>query len=99
MEHILNHLLCSTSDDEPRLRSIIDEAISTKQVPAFKRYTKESSASREKRKANAASEAAEAEDLARELGLDKVLAGVSKKPDDDNALAMIIKKRGCKSDG
>lgn len=55
--------------DEERFRAIIDKAIADGEVEAFKAYTKESAASKKRRRQAATSEAKEAEEYAKELGV------------------------------
>ncbi|OLN85334.1 DnaJ-like protein subfamily C member 9 [Colletotrichum chlorophyti] len=68
-------MLSDVLEDDDRFRSIIDEAIASKDVQAYKRYTKESKLSKAARVKAAKGEAQEAEDYARELGVhDKLFA-------------------------
>ncbi|KXJ86328.1 hypothetical protein Micbo1qcDRAFT_140573 [Microdochium bolleyi] len=64
--------------DDERFRAIIDEAIASKDVPAFKKYTKESKKSREARIKAAKDEGNEAEEYAKELGVHDKLFGSKK---------------------
>ncbi|XP_077993800.1 dnaJ homolog subfamily C member 9-like [Glandiceps talaboti] len=69
MEVIMENVLCCTEEDEPRFRKILKRCIKTKQLPAFDAFTNESKGKRKARKVKAEKEAAEAEELAQELGL------------------------------
>ncbi|KAL4235979.1 DnaJ subfamily C member 9 [Mactra antiquata] len=82
MEEILNNVMCSTVDDEPRFNKIIKDWIKSKEVPTFTKFTKETKKSKENRKRKAAQEAAEAEELKVELGLNV-----------DDSLKNMIQKR------
>jgi DnaJ family protein C protein 9 len=78
--------------DEERFRSIIQHAIDKKEVPAYKRFTKETEKDKKKRLKAAQQEAVEAEELAKELGL-------GKKHKSEDSLALLIKQRGEKRFG
>ncbi|KAI0009227.1 hypothetical protein F4779DRAFT_627926 [Xylariaceae sp. FL0662B] len=72
-------MLSNVLEDDERFRKIIDDAIASKDVPAFKAYTKESKKSKEARVKAARGEAAEAEEYAKELGVHDKLFGNKKK--------------------
>ncbi|KAI0164194.1 DnaJ domain-containing protein [Xylariaceae sp. FL1272] len=102
MDAIYEHVMLSNvlKDDE-RFRSIIDEAIASEDVPAFKTYTKESKKSKQARIKVAKDEANEAEEYAKELGVHDKLFGKKgekdkkgKKKGDEDALAALIQRRG-----
>lgn len=69
MDEILNNVMCSHIDDEPRFSKIIKGWIKANEVPEFSKFTKETKKTKENRKRKAAQEAAEAEELKEELGL------------------------------
>lgn len=79
MDAIYEHVMLSDilKDDE-RFRRIIDAAIASEDVLAYKAYTKESKKSRQARLRAAKSEAKEAEDYAKELGVHDKLYGNKK---------------------
>ncbi|KAK8120656.1 hypothetical protein PG999_004776 [Apiospora kogelbergensis] len=99
-------ILSDVLEDDARFRAIIDEAIKTKDVAAFKAYTKETKKSKEARIKAAKGEAAEAEEYAKELGVHDKLFGVgkgsgstakkgkkgAKKDASEDALAALIRK-------
>ncbi|KAI1122646.1 hypothetical protein F5Y10DRAFT_281552 [Nemania abortiva] len=95
-------MLSDVLADDERFRKIIDDAIASKDVPAFKAYTKESKKSRQARVKAAKSEATEAEDYAKELGIhDKLFGnkkgkekekGKNKKESSEDALAALIRR-------
>ena len=60
-------MLANAVDDEERLRSVIDGWIADGSVPAFKAYTKEKAKDKKKRRDLASREAAEADELRREI--------------------------------
>lgn len=64
-------------DDEERFIGIVDAAVKAKEIKSFPRWKKDvkDSKAREKRKAAAQGEAAEAEELAKELGVHDKLFG------------------------
>lgn len=91
-------ILSSVIDDEERFREIIDKAIEDDDVQAFKAYTKESKLKRMARLKRARSEAAEAEDYAKELGVHDQIFGDKKgkkkgKAGSEDALAALIQQR------
>lgn len=69
VEQILNHVMCSEIDDEPRFTKIIKNWIKKKEVPDFPKFSKETAKSKQSRKRKAEAEAAEAEELQQELGI------------------------------
>lgn len=50
MEEILNNVMCSHVDDEPRFSKIIKDWIKAKEVPEFAKFMKETKKSKENRK-------------------------------------------------
>lgn len=71
MDQILDSVMCSREEDEDRFRAIIDAAIKEKTVKTFKAYKKTTGAkAKQARKRAAESEAKEAEQARKELGLD-----------------------------
>ncbi|KAF6840257.1 LysM domain-containing protein [Colletotrichum plurivorum] len=92
-------MLSDVLEDDERFRQIIDEAIAGEDVPAFKRYTKESKLSKAARVKAAKGEADEAEEYAKELGVhDKLFGGGKKgkgskksKGGDESDLAALIR--------
>ncbi|KAK4111322.1 DnaJ-domain-containing protein [Canariomyces notabilis] len=94
-------MLSDVVEDDARFRAIIDEAIAAKQVPAFKKYTKETKKSKQARLKAAGKEAKEADELAKELGVYEQLrgsrasgggAGKKSKKDDETGLAALIQR-------
>ncbi|KAK3578911.1 hypothetical protein CHS0354_035532 [Potamilus streckersoni] len=69
MNLILDNVMCSTIDDEPRFKKIIKDWIKKKEVPNFSKFSHESKSKAEKRKREAEEEAVEAEQLKMELGI------------------------------
>lgn len=99
-------MLSNVLEDDERFRRIIDTAIESGDVKAFKKYTGESAAKREARAAEARGEAGEAEEYAKELGVhEKLFGGEDKKgkgkgkgkgkakSNDEDALAALIMGR------
>ncbi|KAJ9151113.1 DnaJ domain-containing protein [Pleurostoma richardsiae] len=97
-------MLSDVLQDDERFRSIIDEAIASGDVPGFPKYTGESKKSRAARVKAAKTEAAEAEEYAKELGVHDKLFGekekkgkgkgkAKSKDNSEDALAALIKKR------
>ncbi|KAI1118281.1 DnaJ domain-containing protein [Nemania sp. NC0429] len=86
-------MLSNVLEDDERFRKIIDEAIASKDVPAFKAYTKESKKSRRARVKSAKNEATEAEEYAKELGVHDKMFGSKKgkktESSDDQLAALI----------
>ncbi|KAK1973276.1 DnaJ domain-containing protein [Colletotrichum cereale] len=99
-------MLSDVLEDDERFRKIIDEAITSEDVPSFKRYTKESRLSRAARVKAAKGEAQEAEEYAKELGVhdklfgDKKTKGKNKAKDaGEDDLAALIKSNQQKRAG
>ncbi|KAI0391744.1 DnaJ domain-containing protein [Xylariaceae sp. FL0594] len=97
-------MLSDVIKDDDRFRQIIDEAIASKDVPAFKAYTKESKKSKQARIKAAKGESAEAEEYAKELGVHDMLFGSKsnskrgkKKESSEDQLAALIQRnqQGC----
>lgn len=57
MGEILNDVMASTIDDEPRFVDMIKEMIANKEVPDFPKFSKETKASKNSRKRKASKEA------------------------------------------
>ncbi|ETS78014.1 hypothetical protein PFICI_10076 [Pestalotiopsis fici W106-1] len=90
-------MLSNVLEDDERFRAIIDEAIASKDVKAFKAYTNESKKSKDARVSSARAEATEAEEYAKELGVhDKLFnkkKGKKEKKDPEAGLAALIQSR------
>lgn len=50
MDRIMESALCSSHDDEPRVRDILKQAIDAKDVPAYKVFTHESAKKKARRR-------------------------------------------------
>lgn len=98
--------MCCTDDDQDRFTGIINDAIAAGSLSATSAWTKSSkdTKAREKRRAKAGKEAAEAEAYAKELGVHDKLFGDSSKGkgkgkgkgkagDDEDALKALIQAR------
>lgn len=91
-------ILSDVLEDDERFRNIIDEAIKSKDVPAFPTYTKETKRKRQNRLKQAKTEVTEAEDYAKELGVHGKLFGDKKKKSgkgssEDDLAALILKRQ------
>lgn len=87
LDALFENVMCSNVlDDEERFISIVEHAIKTKRVSSFPKWKKDvkDTKARSKRKDAAKSEAKEAEELAKELGVhDKLFGGASANGKDD----------------
>lgn len=90
MDRIMDHMLCADTDDEPRLTEILWRCIRENEIPDYPAFTKESKAKQNKRKRRYAKEAAEAEELKRELGLEKTT-------DNDSLVAAIAQRQSSRA--
>ena len=70
MDQILDNILCSTIDDEPRFHDLIKGWIKSAEVPSFPAFQKETVKKRQKRKRTHEKEAMEASQAAAELNAD-----------------------------
>jgi DnaJ family protein C protein 9 len=88
-------MLSNPLEDEERFRVYIDEAIKKGEVKGFKAYTKESKKAKKERMNAAKGEAAEAEEMAKELGVhDKLFKkGKGSKENGEDALKALIQGR------
>jgi DnaJ family protein C protein 9 len=94
-------MLSNPLDDEERFKKIIDSEIEEKRVEAYDKYVKETKASRKRRSNAAKKEAAEAMEMARELGVEEKLFGKSPSKkrknkaaeSDTSGLAALIQQR------
>ncbi|KAK3877093.1 hypothetical protein Pcinc_018165 [Petrolisthes cinctipes] len=84
MGYILQNVLCSTIEDEPRFTKIIQKWIQEEEVPDFNLFSKETKRKKDARKRKAAKEAEEAEEMKKQLGLG----------DTDDSLKALILQRG-----
>ncbi|NWI99051.1 DNJC9 protein, partial [Crypturellus undulatus] len=83
MDKIMESVLCAEYADEPRIRKIIQGAIDSGELPAYKAFVKESKQKMNARKRRAEKEAREAEKTREELGLG----------DDESDLKALIQSR------
>lgn len=70
MDQVLDHVLCSTIDDEPRFHDLIKDWIKSGEVPSFPAFRKETAKKRQKRRRFYEEEAKEAAQAAAELNAD-----------------------------
>lgn len=70
MDQILDNVLCSTIDDEPRFHDLIKDWIRSAEVPSFPAFQKETTKRRQKRKRAYEKEAKEAAQATAELNVD-----------------------------
>jgi DnaJ family protein C protein 9 len=84
MNFILDNVLCATLEDEPRFANILCSLIKEKDIPDFAKFSKESKKSKTNRKRRLEGEKAEAEEAAKELGMNG---------NDENSLRNMIMKR------
>lgn len=75
MDKIMSFVLCATTDDEPRIREVIQKLIDEEEVSSYKAFVSEPKKKREARKKKADREAKMAEKMAEELGLKNSLDG------------------------
>ncbi|XP_076819191.1 dnaJ homolog subfamily C member 9-like [Clavelina lepadiformis] len=85
MDKIFENQMCSTIEDEPRFRKILQEAIDEKELPDYDVFSKEPTAKRKKRERFYKTEAKEAEQARKKLGLGKATG--------EEALKQLIQKR------
>ncbi|TGZ78700.1 DnaJ-domain-containing protein [Ascodesmis nigricans] len=109
LDVVFEEVMCSNPiDDEERFCGIIDAAIKAGEVEAYKKYTKETKVSKDRRRKEAEKEAKEAEEYAKELGVHEAIFGAgekgkerakgvkkgkAKKEPDMGGLEALIKKR------
>ena len=74
-DKIMEEVMHSTLEDEPRFREILNRLISSGELPKYKAFSSESEAKRRKRQQQAEKEAAEAAEAAKELGLGRITGG------------------------
>lgn len=83
MDVIMDSALCCSQEDEPRLRTIISDAIKAGEATPFPAFTQESEKKKKARKNRFEKERREAEQMQKEMGLGE----------QDDSLAMILKQR------
>jgi len=88
MGGIIDRMMCSTAEDEPRFREMLQADLEAGTVRRFKAFEAEPAARKAKRQQRAAKEAEEAEELAKELGLRGAGGG------DDALRAALIARQG-----
>lgn len=71
MDKIMSSVMCATAEDEPRIREAIQKMIDEGQVKSYKAFASEPEKKKQARMRKAGKEAEEAEQMAKELGLDK----------------------------
>lgn len=82
MDKLLETVLCASVEDEERFRELLQDGIDNGELPQFDTFIKHDRKKKKARKVKAKKEAAEAEELAKELGIGK-----------KNDLASMIMKR------
>ncbi|XP_032784176.2 dnaJ homolog subfamily C member 9 [Daphnia magna] len=87
MDNIMSSVLCATTEDEPRIRDIIQKMVDNDEVPSYKAFTSEPKKKRDARKKKGEREAKMAEKMAEELGLTNSLDG------SEDSLRSLIQKR------
>ncbi|KAK3292720.1 DnaJ domain-containing protein [Chaetomium fimeti] len=88
-------MLSNVLEDDARFREVIDAAVKAEEVPRFDAYAKETKKSKQARIKAAKSEAQEADELAKELGVYDKLRGNGKKKskkDSEADLAALIQR-------
>lgn len=83
MDRIMVSVLCCTYEEEPRIREIIEKAITAGELPAFDAFTNEPEKKKAARKRQANREKREAEKMTKDMGL----------ADDEDSLKALIQKR------
>lgn len=69
MDRLLDHIMHSTAEDEPRFRAKLEGWVADGSLPRYASFANEPDAKKRRRQAKAAKEAEEAEELGRALGL------------------------------
>ena len=85
-------MLSNVLEDDERIRKVIGDAITSGDVEAYKKFTKESKKSKQARIKAAQGEAKEADELAKELGVYDKLRGKKNKKDSEASLAALIQR-------
>ncbi|KAJ2710139.1 hypothetical protein H4R19_003895, partial [Coemansia spiralis] len=88
IDMILTEVMLAEVDDEPRIVAVIEAAIKDKTIKRTKAFTRTKKGAKKRRSA-ADSEAAEAAELRKELGLDDQLRRVKRARDSDDEHAQI----------
>lgn len=83
MDAITASALCCSQEDEPRLCSMIQDAIDSGEVTAFPAFTHETEKKKRARRKRADRERQEAEEMQKKMGVD----------DQDDSLVMMLKQR------
>ncbi|XP_048472263.1 dnaJ homolog subfamily C member 9 [Rhincodon typus] len=83
MDGIMESVLCSTLEDESRIRAILETAIEAQELPAYTAFTKETASKQRARKRRGDREAKEAEGVRQKLGLE----------DGSDSLKLLIQKK------
>ncbi|XP_075971767.1 dnaJ homolog subfamily C member 9 [Anticarsia gemmatalis] len=69
MDYIVDHVQFARSDQEPRIKEILNEMIKSGEIPAYKIFTHEPARKRQRRHAKENREAQEAEEMKKDLGM------------------------------
>ncbi|KAG9346052.1 hypothetical protein JZ751_007868 [Albula glossodonta] len=89
MDMIMASAMCCTQEDEPRIVKIIQGAIDSGELPAYRSFTHESKQKKLSRKRKADKEEKEAEEMQKELGLNS----------DDSLVAMLKQRQKSREQG
>ncbi|KAK9760881.1 hypothetical protein K7432_014665 [Basidiobolus ranarum] len=96
IELIMQSVLLAEVEDEDRIRKILQTAIDEGDIKPYKKFTKVDEKAKTRRREQAAREAKEAEELAKELGLDKKLKRKKNQENDEDSLKALIQQRSAK---
>ncbi|XP_062388517.1 dnaJ homolog subfamily C member 9-like [Sardina pilchardus] len=69
MDRIMESALCAETEDEPRIRKVLQSLIEAQEIPAYRAFTHESAHKRRNRRGKVAMEREEAEARQREMGI------------------------------
>ncbi|XP_018616747.1 dnaJ homolog subfamily C member 9 [Scleropages formosus] len=89
MDLIMDSALCCTHEDEARITSIVQSAIDSGELPAFRAFTHESEKKKKNRKRKADKERKEAEEMQKEMGVNS----------EDSLVAILKQKQKSREQG
>lgn len=86
LTRIMDSALCSSHEDEPRIREFLQGAVDSGELPAHAAFTNESAQKKNQRKRKAEKERREAEEMQKEMGVET----------EDSLVALIKRKQAAK---
>ncbi|KAG5280340.1 hypothetical protein AALO_G00088000 [Alosa alosa] len=105
MDRIMESALCAETEDEPRIREVLQRLIEAQEIPAYRAFTHESAQKRRNRRGKVEMEREEAETKQKEMGItseDSLTALIKRKQQSNeqkfNSLISDLEEKYCEEE-